>query len=382
MLLNRNGTSLMNTFDRRIQLVREPTRFASNNRLRSTAIVLGFILTQLVCMHYYIPYEIDPEIKAQFVEIDPPGDLALFRVVSDRLRSGTPYYLVFGEELRSRGYDSRSVMNWRTPLLLWLLSRLPDHRWEQTIYLALSCITVSLCFLYMEYTYGYRLSALHALIFGPNLLLNGYAHLLGEVWAGVLISLSIVLAACQRYRASAIIGVFALFLRELVAPYALVCMILAHFGKRTHERNVWLFGFAIYAIYYVIHSYAVLTRISDLDHNYSGTWIQSLGLPFVLQTFACGVISLLPAWAVSLAITLALMGLTAERGPLAKRLLWTITSYAFLFCLCGKHFNTYWGLLYSPLLSFGLVWCPGAIMDLLKTFWLPPDSTKNLSVYL
>ena len=54
MLLNRNGTSLMNTFDRRIQLVREPTRFASNNRLRSTAIVLGFILTQLVCMHYFL----------------------------------------------------------------------------------------------------------------------------------------------------------------------------------------------------------------------------------------------------------------------------------------------------------------------------------------
>src|SRR4051812_7219871 len=54
---------------------------------------------------------------------DGPGDIALYRAEVDRMHAGEEYYTVAGEELRSRGYPTRSVFNWRTPLPTWLIAR-------------------------------------------------------------------------------------------------------------------------------------------------------------------------------------------------------------------------------------------------------------------
>ncbi len=44
-----------------------------------------------------------------------PGDVALYRAEIDRIHAGESYYSVAGDELRTRGYPTRSVFNWRTP---------------------------------------------------------------------------------------------------------------------------------------------------------------------------------------------------------------------------------------------------------------------------
>ena len=43
-----------------------------------------------------------------------------------RIRAGEAYYAAFGDELRRRGYPARSIFNWRTPMLLSALARVPD----------------------------------------------------------------------------------------------------------------------------------------------------------------------------------------------------------------------------------------------------------------
>ena len=47
--------------------------------------------------------------------------------VRDRIRAGEGYYQVAAEELVERGYPTRSVFNWRTPLPMWTAHAfLPD----------------------------------------------------------------------------------------------------------------------------------------------------------------------------------------------------------------------------------------------------------------
>ena len=53
------------------------------------------------------------------------GDVALYRAEVARIRHGERYYQAAAAELTARGYPTRSVFNWRTPLPVWLLGKLP-----------------------------------------------------------------------------------------------------------------------------------------------------------------------------------------------------------------------------------------------------------------
>src|SRR3989304_1677149 len=54
------------------------------------------------------------------------GDVALYRAEADRIHNGEGYYQAAAAELKARGYPTRSVFNWRTPLPLWLIGKLPQ----------------------------------------------------------------------------------------------------------------------------------------------------------------------------------------------------------------------------------------------------------------
>ncbi len=58
-------------------------------------------------------------------QADGPGDVALYRAEVDRIHHGEGYYQAAATELTVRGYPTRSVFNWRTPLPMWLLGKLP-----------------------------------------------------------------------------------------------------------------------------------------------------------------------------------------------------------------------------------------------------------------
>ena len=52
--------------------------------------------------------------------------MALYRAEVDRIRNGEGYYQAAAAELTARGYPTRSVFNWRTPLPMWLLGKHAD----------------------------------------------------------------------------------------------------------------------------------------------------------------------------------------------------------------------------------------------------------------
>src|SRR5690242_11368864 len=56
---------------------------------------------------------------------DGQGDVALYRAEVDAMRSGLGYYDAAERELRARAYPTRSVFNWRVPLPVGLIGKLP-----------------------------------------------------------------------------------------------------------------------------------------------------------------------------------------------------------------------------------------------------------------
>ncbi len=66
------------------------------------------------------------------------GDAALYRAQLDRMQNGEGYYQAVLAEQTAQGYPTRSVFNWRTPLPLWLIGRLPNVEWAKYFLCALS----------------------------------------------------------------------------------------------------------------------------------------------------------------------------------------------------------------------------------------------------
>ena len=75
-----------------------------------------------------------------------PNDVSLYRAEVERIRRGESYYQAAAAELPARGYPTRSVFNWRTPLPMWLLGKMPSAAWGKALLglMALAAIMMAL----------------------------------------------------------------------------------------------------------------------------------------------------------------------------------------------------------------------------------------------
>jgi hypothetical protein len=73
---------------------------------------------------------------------------------------------------------------------------------------------------------------------------------------------------------------------------------------------------------------------------------------------------MLPLAATAVYLPLAMLGLIGWRGETGARAALSAGAYLAAFLFIGQDFNRYWGLMYTPLLSLGLVWAPAALSDL------------------
>ncbi len=107
----------------------------------------------------------------------------------------------------------------------------------------------------------------------------------------------------------------ALFVRELAAPYVLVCIFMARRERRPGELWAWLAGLAAFAAYFVWHYTMVQAQLTPADAAYPDGWVQFGGLRFVLSTAAFnGIVVALPLWVTAILLPLCLLGLAARRG--------------------------------------------------------------------
>ncbi len=338
-----------------------------------------------------------------------PGDNELYWAVADRIRRGEGYYTALAKELRLRGYPTRSVFNWRTPLPIWLIGHLP-YPWLGRATLALLGLAMLVLGTVMVLredrpplgrdvtanVAGTRRvpSAVSTAIIGRHtacacyirdrprvgralltaLLLSGPAWVCGmrglfismhELWAGTLIAISVG-ALGLGWRGPAIAaGLLAPFFRELALPYPLLCAALAWRQRRYKEFALWVAGLLAWAAYFAMHWLEVTRVMPPGGRFHAHSWVQFGGLPFIIASMSANFYLLLsPPWVAAVYFAAAIFGLLGWHTVGGRQVAITVSLFVLLFSVVGQPFNLYWGMLYAPLLCFGAARFPAWLHDL------------------
>ncbi|MCA1652203.1 MAG: hypothetical protein LC753_18735 [Acidobacteria bacterium] len=151
------------------------------------------------------------------------GDAYLHLATIERIRAGDRYYDAVGEELRRGRYPATHVFNWRTPAHFVAVATLsvPVAR---VILKVLAFIALGLTMLALAR------ESRAVLVIGAIAQLGAVATAfrpmavgVSEVWAGVFIALSLCAYVKRWWTAAAVLGIAAVFTRELAAPYCVAC---------------------------------------------------------------------------------------------------------------------------------------------------------------
>jgi hypothetical protein len=121
------------------------------------------------------------------------ADLALYRELIISVRGGANYYDAAREALPRYGFPTSSPLNWRLPTYAWLLSQLPNKCWIQAVLLLLAAGGMWLAFVAESRRSSIGQAGVTTfLLFGVvRWTFDGEAYLAQEVWAGVLLVISI-----------------------------------------------------------------------------------------------------------------------------------------------------------------------------------------------
>ena len=296
------------------------------------------------------------------------NDIKFYQAVVTRIQGGESYYSAAGSELRNMGYASFSVFNWRLPLLAWFLASLPSPKIGQVFAFFLAATALYLwlkAFQRNDYTSG-------QIVFGALFLTGPLIYILipgpflmHEFWAGTLIVLSLALYAHGWRYTSVLVGLAALFLRELAVPFVIVMLILALVERKGREALLWFVGIVIFCVEFFIHWSTVTRLITENDKALVGGWIAFGGWSFVLNTAQMHpFLVLAPAWIAAIILPMSLLGLIFRRTLWEIRIAWTVIIYILAYAIVGRSFNTYWGLMYAFLVPIGLLHAPNVLKEL------------------
>jgi hypothetical protein len=323
-------------------------------------------------------------LKSGFADVsrNRPGDVPLYRAEVDRIATGEPYYIAAATELVARGYPTRSVFNWRTPLPMLLIGRLPDPVFGKALLAGLAGLLILAGFVWVEREASTRQALAVALMLTGVLMLTivGDLFVMPVLWSGVLIALSIAAFGLGRARLGIVAGIAALFFRELAALYCVVCWLLDASHRRWRLVAGWTLGMAAYAVFYAFHIAQVSSLIDATARAHDESWLQLGGAAFVISTAQMNAYLLVvPQWISAVCLVLAVLGLASWNTAAGQRIGWTMAGYMIVLALVGQPFNQYWGCLYAPLICFGLARAPAAVQDLLAASGWWHDARPSLA---
>ncbi|WP_419807328.1 hypothetical protein [Sphingomonas sp.] len=295
------------------------------------------------------------------------SDLQLYSGVVEAIRHGGSYYPVTAEALRIGHYPLRPFVTFRLPTLAVAQAWLPAAMVPMLLYaLAIGVVLAWYDRFREAFTRPLpRVVALLLLAGGSIACWQAELAPFHEIWAGLLIALSLA-----RYRTGAWLeavgwGLTAALIRETSALYLLVMATLA--WRESDRRQAAAWGAAILVLLTVVaaHGYGVAQVVTVADPRSPG-WAGLLGPGYVVRTWqASTALSLLPLALAAPLVALALAGWTAWASPVATRAATTLGAYALLLGVAGRLDTFYWGLLTAPVLLIGLAFAPDGLRDLI-----------------
>ena len=302
------------------------------------------------------------------------GDSNLYRRILSRIEAGEPYYATVSDELRRSGYPLRPPLNFRPPTLVYLPSALPADGIRVGVLRSLALTTgIFLMLAIRPHCAGPVPMAAGGILIATGLVpaTVGVAVLWHEVWASMAIALSLALYRRDRWLLSAGIGLVAVLLRKLALLYLVVMAALAFRDGQQKELFGWL-GILAFGVAMLLAHLSFANGYVLPTDPVSPSWVRGGGWPFVLLTAQWNQ-AICPDWLVAITVPLALLGLGNWRSQTGTRIAATVGGYVAAFLAIGRGDNTYWGLIYTPLLPIGLLFAGRALMDLWRAARLGPS---------
>ena len=350
-----------------------PSRFAAlkpqGARLGLAALVLLLLATLLaLASPGPPPVSHDPAARG-----DDHADVVLYETIVQGMRGGGDYYSVTAQALRSGNYPMRPFVTFRLPTLALVQAALPS---AVTLGLLYALVASVLLAWYRRLAPAFlrappRLVAIALLCGGLTASVQDEFVSFHEVWAGLLIALSLALRREDKWVEAVAIGLIAMLVRETAALYVGVMAVLALAEGNRREALGWAATLVILGLVVVLHAHAVAGVVRPTDPVSPG-WAGLLGFGFFVKTMQLTTaLELAPLWLAAPLIGLALFGWAGLNHPLALRALAVFAAYAALLGLFGRTDTFYWGLMIAPTFLIGLAFVPDALRDLIAAAQAP-----------
>jgi len=285
-----------------------------------------------------------------------PTDLGLYAYAASAAAHPATYYARVIVEQRREGYELKPFLVVRPPALSFILAALQTDALRRLAVIALALAALA--------AWWWRLARegvsplprafdVIALATGALFAVAPQAPYLHEVWAGLLISLSLALRREDRFGLAVALGLAAALIRELAAPYLVVMATTALLGRHWREAAAWALALALFAAALAWHAHLVDVLVLPTDRAGAG-WLKLSGWPFVLHAAQWNaVLAASPAWLAAVAVPAALAGAANWTTSLGRRLAAVLMIYVLAFTVIGRPENFYWGLMFAPLLPLG-----------------------------
>jgi hypothetical protein len=343
-----------------------PSRWATLSR-RQARIALALVALLVLASWLALlspsppPASHDPARRA-----DDQSDVVLYEGIVEGVRHGGNYYQVAADALRDGNYPLRPFVTFRLPTLARVEAALP--RWASLALLWVLAAGVFAAW-YVRLALAFartppRLIAMALLAGGMMAFVQSDLVAFHEIWAGLLVALSLALRRPGWWVEAAAVALAAVLIRETAALFVLVMAALAWRDGERREAAGWGAVLGVLAVAVALHAHAVAEVVRPVDPASPG-WGRMLGFGFFVRTETLSTaLALFPAWLAAPLVALALVGWASWREALATRAVVTFAAYALLLSLFGRPDTFYWGLMIAPTLLVGLAFAPDALRDL------------------
>ena len=345
-----------------------PSRFAAFGKKRARIAIVMLVLLLLACLTALTVPDPAAVATGPVTSQSQQTDLMVYEKIVAGVKGGGDYYTVATDTLRAGGYPLRPFLTVRMPSLAIVQAALPD--WGPAVLLYLLAA-------YVGMVWGLRLgdalpralpriAALVLLIGSMLAFLQADLAAFHEIWAGLLIALSLGLRRPGRWLEPVAFGLVAMLIRETAALYVLVMLAMAWVEGERREAMGWLVALLLFAAALAAHAYAVAGVTGPHDPASPG-WSGLLGFGFFVKSLSLATaLQLLPMAAAALLVGLCVFGWAAWNDPLGLRMVAILGAYAALIGIFARSDTFYWALLVAPIFLAGLVFVPDGLKDLLR----------------
>ncbi len=346
-----------------------PTRMAiltRRNAQIAAAMLAALLLVSLTAIVSPGPPPVQTVTSGGIAKVDDRADVLFYQSVVAGLRGGGDYYQVAADAQRASGYPMRPFVTMRLPTLAMVQAILPNWATILLLYALVASVLYAwlLRFKPMFARAPPLIIALVLIACGSLVYVRADLAPFHEIWAGLLIALSLALWTPDKWLAAVALGACAMLIRETAALYAIVMVGMAIVTDRRREAIGWFVALALLAIVVAAHAHA-WSLVVRADDPVGPGWSGLLGFGFFVKTMTLlTALDAFSLWIGAPLVVLALFGWAALPDPIGLRALAVFGAYALLIALFCRTDTYYWGLLVAPVILAGLAFVPDALRDL------------------